>query len=151
MAIVAEHNQPGVFQMRQSHVAAEPTKTNIIQYVFDKLYFQGKPCEELHGVKIHQDSPHLAKSAIGHLIPVKILHKVTAEMKGADIYKMVRELRPESAGIFAPENQRLILKLEKISRAVPAEGVPYRTFLREAFKPLLPAPEMATEELKEAA
>ncbi len=131
--------------MRQSHVAASPSKENIIQYIYDKLYFQGKPCEEGLGKKIHIDSPHLAKSAIGHLVPIKILHRVTPDMKGADIYKMVRELRPESAGIFGPENQRLILRLEKISRAIPPEGVPYRTYLRAAFKSLLPPPEMATE------
>jgi hypothetical protein len=121
--------------MRQSDVAKNPSRENIVEYVYTKLYFQGQPVTDRSALSTKEKAgPNLTKSAIGHLLPIEALHRLKGHTP-ARIFKEIEEVRPDCAAIFAPENQELIRKLESISRHVPKDK-PFRTYLKQAMVPL---------------
>ncbi len=122
--------------MRQSDVAKNPTRHNIVEYIYGKLYFQGQPVTDKTALATKEKpGPNLTKSAIGHLVPIETLHRLKASSGPSRLFKQIEDIRPDCAGIFAEENQALIRRLEQISRHMPKDR-PFRTYLREAMAPL---------------
>jgi hypothetical protein len=121
--------------MRQSDVAKNPTRENVLDYVYGKLYFQGQPITQKSSLATNEKpGPNLTKSAIGHLLPISALHRINPGSTPQKVLNQIKEVAPDALPIFE-KNEDLIRQLEKISRTVP-KGRPFRTFLREQFKML---------------
>lgn len=115
--------------MKYNELVAAPTPKNIESFVLDKLYFQGEPVIE--GFVRHRDNrPGLSRSAIGHLLPQKVLKRLQGNETRATIKKLLKDEAPEALALFAKENEATIRRLEKLSRTQPEEGTAFRTVVQ---------------------
>lgn len=116
--------------MKYNELVANPTTKNIEEYVLGKLYFQGEPVVEGY-VHRRDDRPTLSRSAIGHLLPQKVIKHLEGTENRATIKKILKEKAPETLALFTKENEKVIRRLEKLSRTQPEEGIAFRSIVQK--------------------